>query len=127
MNEDDINVDDIKTYVQKNGKKVVVTCVVGTIVMMFVFGSTLVVNGVILGTLTAAGFVMFYQRLPKKVRNFINRWSILADIAISILTYWMLGKTATAVLAAAVVEVLTSAFFSIFENRRNGDFATAPA
>lgn len=97
-----------KTF-QTQGKKVVITFVLGGTALMLVLGSGLVINAVILGGVTMTGLVLLYYRMPKAVQQFIQRWNIVLDIAVGILTYFILGHTATAVLAAGLVSIMTSA------------------
>jgi hypothetical protein len=67
-----------------------------------------VIEGVILGTLSAAGFGLTYTRLPKAAQDFVKNHPLLSDVALTAATYHLLGGTLTALMAAGMVSVFVS-------------------
>lgn len=101
---------------QKHGKQILIVATLGTTVLLILLGSSLIVNAVILGTITTLGTVMLYYRLPSTLKNLINRFSVFFDFLVGIATYYFLGQTATAVLASGIVGILTSVFLMLVDD-----------
>jgi hypothetical protein len=76
----------------------------------------MLMNAFTLAILTTCGFCVAYKKLPRKIRRFIQKHSLLADAIALLLTYMLLGGTLTALVAAAVVGLLTSALLYIANN-----------
>ena len=66
-----------------------------------------------LAILTTAGFYVAYSKLPRRVRRWIENHSLLTDTLCLLLTYMLLGGTLTALVAAAMVGLMTSALLYI--------------
>lgn len=73
-------------------------------------------NAVALALLTTAGFWCIWRKLPRKVRRFIIKHNLAADVVALLLTYMLLGGTLTALTAGALVGLLTSALLYVAEN-----------
>lgn len=73
-------------------------------------------NAVALSILTTTGFAVVYRKLPRKVRKFILKYNLAADVVALLLTYVLLGGTLTALTAAALVGLMTSALIYIGNN-----------
>ena len=74
-------------------------------------------NAAALAILTTGGFAIVFNKLPRKVRKFILKHSLAADIVALLLTYVLLGGTLTALTAAALVGLMTSALIHIQNHR----------
>ena len=79
-------------------------------------------NALALALLTTSGFVIVYRKLPRKVRRYIEKYSLVADVAALILVYVLLGGTLTALVAAAMVGLFVSALLHIAHEDNKEDF-----
>jgi hypothetical protein len=72
-----------------------------------------------LSILTFAGFYMIFDRLPDKVKQFTFDHQLIANIALTVGTYALLGGTLTALFAAAVVDLMVRTSFYISNHRES--------
>lgn len=80
-------------------------------IALFLKGSALIINALVLGSLTTMAGVLIYLRLPRSVQQVILKWSVVLDLGLGVLTYLIFGETATALIAAAIVACSSSALF----------------
>lgn len=73
-------------------------------------------DALVLALLSTVGFVMTFQKLPRKVRRFMIKYALFTDFLTFILTYLTLGSTLTALTAGCMVAIFTSAMCHIIEN-----------
>lgn len=69
-----------------------------------------------LALLTVTGFMFIYKKLPRKIRKFLEKYSLLTDFVSAVLTYMLLGGTLTALTASALVGIFTSCLLYIAQN-----------
>lgn len=69
-----------------------------------------------LAILTVASFSIVYHKLPRKMRKLIEKHDLIADICALLATYWFLGGTLTALMAGAIVGLITSGLLHIAKN-----------
>lgn len=98
-----------KLTILRRGREIVLFGAVAGTVVLFTLGSTMITNAVVLGSVTTIGGVLLYIRFPAWLRRLIMKWSVVVDVGAAILTYFVFGETATALLAAGLVGCLTSA------------------
>lgn len=79
-------------------------------------------NAAALAILTTSGFSIIYRKLPRKVRKFILKHNLAADIVALLLTYVLLGGTLTALTAAALVGLMTSALIYVGQRPEEFEF-----
>lgn len=113
LQEHGIDTDGLKATLTKHRRKIIVTITLGSIVLFLVFGSAMLVNAVILGSLTTLGLMLTYIKMPAKFKEFVERHKLLVDIAAAIMTYLTFGSTVTSLIAAAIVGLLTDALFAL--------------
>lgn len=70
-------------------------------------------NALSISVLVTASFVMLYQKLPRNLRRYIVKYSLVTDFLAMVVTYYMFGGTVTALLAGAIVDVMISAILHI--------------
>jgi hypothetical protein len=70
-------------------------------------------NAISIAVLVTAGAFMLYQKLPRNVRRWIVKYSLLTDFLAMVITYYMFGGTVTALMAGAIVDLLISAMLHI--------------
>lgn len=70
-------------------------------------------NAVTLAALTSAGFFLIYKKLPRRAKRLIVKYSLVSDIVALLLTYLIFGGTVTALIAAALVSIITSILLHI--------------
>ena len=70
-------------------------------------------NALIFAGLTFIGMAFIYAKLPDWARRWIKRRSLLFDITACIITYIIFGQAVTALIAAAMVGILVSAWLWI--------------
>lgn len=68
----------------------------------------MIFNAFALATVTFAGMVLLYMKLPKWTKKLLLRGDILTDALAAGLTYMFLGGTATALIAAGLVGIAVS-------------------
>lgn len=81
--------------------------VIGSLILM-IYGTALISNGVLLGCLTLMGLVAICSRVPK-IKDIACRFPLVFEIGSAALTYMFLGGSVTGLIAAAVVGLGTSA------------------
>lgn len=69
-----------------------------------------------LAILTFIGFAFLWSKLPKGLRRFLRKRSLLFDLVLSIGVYMFLGATLTALLSAALFGIMVSIYLW-FANR----------
>lgn len=70
-------------------------------------------NAMSIAVLVTAGFFMLYQKLPRNIRRWIVKYSLITDFIAMVVTYYMFGGTVTALMAGAIVDVMVSAMLHI--------------
>ena len=73
----------------------------------------MLLNGIVLGTLTTFGMWLIYRKLPGKVREWLERHNLITDFAMFLGVYWLYGGTLTALFAAAVSGIQVSAYLEV--------------
>lgn len=76
-------------------------------------------NAVALAFLTTAGCVIVYKKMPRKVRKFIEKYSLMTDLACLIAVYMLLGGTLTALMAGAMCGLLVSVMLHVANNEED--------
>ena len=66
-----------------------------------------------LASLTIAGFVIVYSKLPKRLRKLIEKHSLITDLLCLIGIYFLLGGTLTALFAASICGLIISALLHV--------------
>ena len=69
----------------------------------------MLINAGVLALVTFVGGCMIYSKLPRRIRKWLLKQDLLTDLAMLLLAYLVLGGTATALLAAAMVGLMVSA------------------
>ena len=110
---EDFSTEEIMELLKGHGKEVIVASTAAGVILLFIVGSTMVVNALIIAGASVAGGALIYVRLPEKVQKFLMKFNVILDVAMAALTYILFGQTATAILAAGLTGVLTSALLSI--------------
>lgn len=72
-----------------------------------------------LAVLTTSGFMLIYSKLPRKVRKFIEKHSLVADLLALIMTYHLLGGTLTALIAASLCGIFVSVLLHVSANEQD--------
>jgi hypothetical protein len=60
-------------------------------------------EGILLGVITLAGFVVLYKRLPKGIKVFLVRHPLLTDVTLAVVFYMLMGFSLTAHIACAAM------------------------
>lgn len=76
----------------------------------------MVSNAVSLAVLTTAGAVVIYNKLPRKVRRFLKKYSLLTDVFAMLAVYSVMGSTVTALFASALCGLMISVMLHIANN-----------
>jgi len=79
----------------------------------------MIADGFSLALLTTAGFIIVYKKLPRKVRRFLEKFSLLTDIVSLLLVYILFGQTLVALFAAAFTGLFVSALLHIANNQED--------
>jgi len=79
----------------------------------------MLLNGLVLATLTTTCFLVVWKKLPRKIRRFIQKQTLLCDAIALLLTYILLGGTLTALVAAAMVGLMVSGLLHIANNEQD--------
>ena len=69
-----------------------------------------------LALLTTAGCMAVYSKLPRKVRKFIEKHALLADLICLVAIYMLLGATLTALFAGAMAGLMISIMLHVANN-----------
>lgn len=70
-----------------------------------------------LAVLTVAGCYVVYNKMPRRVRRFIEKHSLMTDILCLFGVYHLLGGTITALLAAGMVSLVVSGLLHIANHK----------
>lgn len=70
-------------------------------------------NAISIAVLVTSGFILLFNKLPRNIRKFITKYSLLTDFLCMVTTYYMFGGTVTALLAGAIVDLMVSALLHI--------------
>lgn len=73
-------------------------------------------NAFALAVLTTSAFIIVYQKLPRKIRRMIEKYSLVSDLLALIGVYLLLGGTLTALVAGAMVGLFVSVLLHIANN-----------
>ena len=103
-----IDIKKIKEYIEKHGIEVLTVSTSATLILMAFYGSAIAANAAILAVVTTAGILFFAIKLPAHIQKFLVKHELITDTAAGVLTYWMLGKTVTSLLASGLVGITTS-------------------
>lgn len=76
-------------------------------------------TAVALSVITVSGFVVVYQKMPRQIRRFLEKHSLMTDAMCLIGTYYFLGGTITALIAAGLVSLAVSGLLEIANNSEN--------
>lgn len=74
-------------------------------------------TAVALSVITVGGFIAVYSKMPRPVRRFLEKHSLLTDVICLIGTYYFLGGTITALIAAGLVGLMVSGLLEIVNNK----------
>jgi len=77
-------------------------------------------NAFALALVTTGGFYIVYNKLPRKVRRFLQKNSLLTDLASLVAVYTIMGGTLTALMAGALCGLFVSVLLHVANNP--GDF-----
>ena len=69
-----------------------------------------------LAILTTVGAIIIYQKLPRKVRRFLEKHSFMTDLFTLFAVYALLGGTLTALMAGAMCGIMVSILLHIANN-----------
>ena len=73
----------------------------------------MIANAMSIAVLVTAGFFMLYQKLPRNIRRWLVKFSLVTDFVCMVFTYYMFGGTVTALMAGAIVDVMISGMLHI--------------
>ena len=73
----------------------------------------MLLDGMVLGTLTSFGMWLIYKKLPPHVRAWLERHNLVTDFAMFLGVYWLYGGTLTALFAAAISGIEVSAYLEV--------------
>lgn len=76
-------------------------------------------NALALAILTTAGCIIVYQKLPRKVRRLIEKYSLMTDLVALIAVYMLLGGTLTALVAGAMCGLFVSILLHVANNEED--------
>jgi hypothetical protein len=76
-------------------------------------------NATALAIATVVGFSLIYAKLPRRVRKFMEKHSLITDLIACILTYSFLGGTLVALMASALVGIIVSLLLKIQNEPEN--------
>lgn len=82
----------------------------------------MLVEGLVLGGLTFAGFAVTYSRLPAGVKVFIQKHPLLSDMAMVTFFYTVMGMSVTAHFAVAAMSVMTIMGLHVVRNKEQWQF-----
>jgi len=77
-----------------------------------------ITNALVLSILTIVAFGLIYVKLPHWVRYWIRRHTLITDGLAMILTYNLLGRTLTALIASAITGIAVSALLYLGQVRK---------
>jgi hypothetical protein len=76
----------------------------------------MLMDALVLATLSTIGFVFAWKKLPRNIRRFLQKHALLTDIITFLLTYITLGSSLTALTAGSIVAIFTSMLMHIVAN-----------
>ena len=76
----------------------------------------MIIEGLVLASITGAGFYFVWHKLPQVIRKFFLRHPLFTDTIACVLTYTLLGGTLTALVAAAWLGCIVSAMLYLVNN-----------
>lgn len=72
-----------------------------------------------LALVTTTGFVIIYQKLPRRIRRFIEKYSLISDLVALILVYLLLGGTLRALMAGAICGLMVSVLLHVANHQED--------
>jgi len=76
-------------------------------------------NAFALAVVSTGGFILIYQKLPRKIRKYLEKFSLLTDLLAAIAVYALLGGTLTALMAGAMVCVFVSILLHVANHKED--------
>lgn len=76
-------------------------------------------DALVLATLSTIGLMLLFNKLPRKIRKFLENHGIFTDFITFILTYLSLGSTLTALTAGAMVAIFTSILIHVTAHKED--------
>lgn len=76
-------------------------------------------NAFALALLTTGAAIIVYQKMPRKVRKFIEKHSLLTDLMCLIAVYMLLGGTLTALVAGAMCGIFISILLHVANHKED--------
>ena len=76
----------------------------------------MVTTGFTLAVLSACGFWLVYDKLPRRVKKFMQKHVLLTDAIACFLTYSLFGGTLVALFAAAWLGIIVSIMLALTKN-----------
>jgi hypothetical protein len=76
----------------------------------------MLMDAFVLACLATIGMMFTYGKLPRKMRRFLASHGILTDFLTSVMTYFLLGGTLTALTAGVMVGIFTSVILHVMNN-----------
>lgn len=70
-------------------------------------------NAITLAALTSVGFFLIYKKMPRNARKLVVKYNLVSDVLALLATYIIFGGTVTALIAAALVSVVSSIMLHI--------------
>lgn len=99
-----------------NDSRLIALCASVMLVLM-IFGGSLVASGLAIGFLTAAAFLVLAMK-SKLIRGFARRFPVLADLLATALGYLLFPAGITAFVAAGTVALLVTIMIAVDRLRR---------
>jgi len=72
-----------------------------------------------LALLTTTGCYIVYKKLPRKIRRFLEKYSLLTDVCTLLAVYLLLGGTLTALMAGAMCGIFVSVLLHVANNKED--------
>src|SRR5512142_1224941 len=76
----------------------------------------MILEGMVLGTITFAGFKMLFDKLPDKIKDFAIRHPLITDTCIVVVFYEVMGMSIVAHVAVACMSMMEFAYLGILRN-----------
>lgn len=76
-------------------------------------------NAFALAAVSTVGFIIIYKKLPRKVRRYFEKFSLLTDLMAAVAVYALLGGTLTALMAGGFVCLFVSILLHIANNEED--------
>ena len=81
----------------------------------------MVTTGFTLAALTGAGFYMVFNKLPRKVRKFMQKHVLFTDTIACLFTYVLFGGTLLGLFASAWMGIIVSSILALTANPVTND------